>query len=140
MLLFFPYLPLPNFNHLNVQYVQFEFLHKLHQRVLWSCDDNCRVFEIESKEFTFLSLPAFLWLPPYPGPCGTMNSLISFILHPLITLNIGSNDEEPAGVDVFYLLSIFFALGIWLVFQRYQKMHNSPVPFSVTIPNVCIPY
>ncbi|KAF9466264.1 meiotic sister-chromatid recombination aldehyde dehydrogenase [Collybia nuda] len=63
-----------------------------------------------------------------------MNSLTSFILHPLITLNIGNDDDEPAGIDVIYLLSIFFALGIWLVFQRYQKMHNSPVPFDVAVP------
>jgi hypothetical protein len=36
-----------------------------------------------------------------------------------------------------YPLSIFFAIGIWLVYDRYQKMHNSPVPFSIVTPLVC---
>ncbi|KAK0474917.1 meiotic sister-chromatid recombination aldehyde dehydrogenase [Armillaria novae-zelandiae] len=60
-----------------------------------------------------------------------MDKLMSLALHPLITLNIWSDD---GGIDVFYLLSLFFAFGIWLVFQRYQRAHNSAVPFKFTIP------
>ncbi|PBK87519.1 ALDH-like protein [Armillaria gallica] len=56
---------------------------------------------------------------------------MSLALHPLITLNIWSYDD---GIDIFYLLSLFFAFGIWLVFQRYQRAHNSAVPFKFTIP------
>ncbi|KAK0227999.1 meiotic sister-chromatid recombination aldehyde dehydrogenase [Armillaria fumosa] len=60
-----------------------------------------------------------------------MDKLMSLALHPLITLNIWSDD---GGIDVFYLLSLFFTFGIWLVFQRYQRAHNSAVPFKFTIP------
>lgn len=60
-----------------------------------------------------------------------MDKLMSLALHPLIALNIWSDDD---GIDVFYLLSLFFAFGIWLVFQRYQRAHNSAVPFKFTIP------
>lgn len=56
---------------------------------------------------------------------------MSLFLHPLITLNIWSDDH---GIDVFYLLSLFFAFGIWLVFQRYQRASNSAVPFKFSVP------
>ncbi|KAG5639503.1 hypothetical protein H0H81_000648 [Sphagnurus paluster] len=61
-----------------------------------------------------------------------MNAIVSFILHPLIPVNAGDDDE--GGIGVTYPLTAFFAFGIWLVFQRYQKMHNSPVPFPHTEP------
>lgn len=63
-----------------------------------------------------------------------MNKLLSVVLHPLISLSIWS---EEGGIDVFYLLSTFIALGIWLVVQRYQRAHNSPLPFKFKIPKVC---
>ncbi|KAF8061623.1 Aldehyde/histidinol dehydrogenase [Lyophyllum atratum] len=63
-----------------------------------------------------------------------MNALISFILHPLIPVNVGSDDDDQRGIDVVYPLTMFFAFGIWLVFQRYQKMHNSAVPFEYNEP------
>ena len=66
----------------------------------------------------------------------TMNSLISFVLHPLIPVNVGE-DDEATGIDVIYPLTICFAFGIWLVYHRYNKMHNSPVPFTVEAPQVC---
>ncbi|KAG6810295.1 hypothetical protein H0H92_012519 [Tricholoma furcatifolium] len=62
-----------------------------------------------------------------------MNNIISFILHPLIPVNV-SDDDDTKGIDVVYPLTIFFAIGIWLVMQRYHKMHNSPVPFPFTAP------
>ncbi|KAF5386922.1 hypothetical protein D9615_001926 [Tricholomella constricta] len=68
-----------------------------------------------------------------------MNAIISFILHPLIPVNVGSDDDDQTGIDVVYPLSLFFAFGIWLVFQRYQKMHNSAVPFSYTAPQPADP-
>ncbi|KAF9049295.1 Aldedh-domain-containing protein [Hymenopellis radicata] len=60
-----------------------------------------------------------------------MDKLMSALLHPLISLNVWSEDK---GIDVFYLLSVFFAFGIWLVFQRYQRAHNSPLPFKFKVP------
>lgn len=69
-----------------------------------------------------------------PGiPTATMNKLLSVVLHPLISLSIYS---EEGGIDVFYLLTTFIALGIWLVVQRYQRAHNSPLPFKFKIPKV----
>lgn len=66
-----------------------------------------------------------------------MNTLISIILHPLISLNVSDNDNDHEGIDVFYPLSIFFAFGIWLVVQRYHKARNSAIPFHINIPEVC---
>ncbi|KAG6840187.1 hypothetical protein C0991_008351 [Blastosporella zonata] len=63
-----------------------------------------------------------------------MNAIISFILHPLIPVNV-SDDDDQQGIDVVYPLTIFFALGIWLVVQRYHKMHNSPVKFPFSVPH-----
>ncbi|RDB24175.1 hypothetical protein Hypma_008675 [Hypsizygus marmoreus] len=68
-----------------------------------------------------------------------MNSLISVILHPLIPVNVGADDDDHKGIDVVYPLTLFFGLGIWLVFQRYQKMHNSPVPFEYPAPKPADP-
>jgi hypothetical protein len=64
-----------------------------------------------------------------------MNSIISFVLHPILPVNVGE-DDEPAGIDVVYPLTIFFAFGIWLVCDRYYRMHNSPVPFNFRVPEV----
>lgn len=90
----------------------------------------CRVLLF--RQFDFFSRGYLL-----PCACvGSMNALISFILHPLIPVNVGSDDDDQTGIDVVYPLSIFFAFGIWLVFQRYQKMHNSAVPFDYTAPLV----
>ncbi|PCH34198.1 meiotic sister-chromatid recombination aldehyde dehydrogenase [Wolfiporia cocos MD-104 SS10] len=36
---------------------------------------------------------------------------------------------DDDGLDVFYPLTLFFALGIWLVFHRFQTVHNRAVPF-----------
>lgn len=74
---------------------------------------------------------------PAASRLATMSTLISFILHPLITLNVLDDDGE-SGIDVFYLLSLFFGFGIWLVFDRYHKAHNSPVPFIYNAPAVCL--
>ncbi|KAF8894722.1 Aldehyde/histidinol dehydrogenase [Infundibulicybe gibba] len=68
-----------------------------------------------------------------------MSSLVSLILHPLITLGLAEDDDE-AGIDVFYLISLFFAFGIWLVFERYQKAHNSAVPFHWVPPAPADPF
>ncbi|KAF8232284.1 meiotic sister-chromatid recombination aldehyde dehydrogenase [Tricholoma matsutake] len=66
-----------------------------------------------------------------------MNSILSFILHPFISLILSRDDDGD--VDIVYPLSIFFAFGIWLVYDRYQKMHNSPVPFVIAAPQAASP-
>ena len=48
--------------------------------------------------------------------------------------DIDEYDDE--GLGIVYPISIFFALGIWLVFQRYQSMRNRAVPFRVRAPEV----
>lgn len=65
-----------------------------------------------------------------------MNQLVSFIVHPLLSLNLWSDDDDEPGIDVLYLLSAFFAIGIWLVFERYQHARNSAKPFRISIPAV----
>lgn len=67
-----------------------------------------------------------------------MTSIVSLILNPLIALNPwwSENDPDQKGIDVLYLLTVFFALGIWLVVRRYQKAQYSAVPFHVDAPEV----
>lgn len=48
-----------------------------------------------------------------------------------------SNDNSTR--LVFYLLTAFFALGIYLVVSRYNAIYNRPVPFRYRIPEVCDP-
>lgn len=62
---------------------------------------------------------------------------LSVLLHPLNTINLWLEDDpEASGKDVLYLLSLFLAFGIWLVFNRYQKAVNSAVPFTWHAPDV----
>ncbi|CCM03749.1 uncharacterized protein FIBRA_05895 [Fibroporia radiculosa] len=42
--------------------------------------------------------------------------------------------DDDGGFDVFWLLTIFFALGIWLVINRFQTVHNRAVPFRWPAP------
>lgn len=46
------------------------------------------------------------------------------------------DDDADEGFGILYPISIFFALGIWLVFQRYHSMRNRAVPFRVRAPEV----
>ncbi|EGO21748.1 hypothetical protein SERLADRAFT_451764 [Serpula lacrymans var. lacrymans S7.9] len=38
-----------------------------------------------------------------------------------------------------YLLTVFSAFGIWLVFDRYQKTHNNAIPFKFDGPQAAAP-
>ena len=40
------------------------------------------------------------------------------------------------GAVIFYLFTICIAVGIWLVFNRYQSSRNRAVPFSWPAPEV----
>ena len=70
-----------------------------------------------------------------------MPSFLYAIFHPLRTLNLWlENDPKASVLEVLYLLTVFSAFGIWLVFDRYQKAHNSAVPFRHNAPEVsCLP-
>lgn len=46
------------------------------------------------------------------------------------------DDYDNDGPGILYPISIFFALGIWLVFQRYHSMRNRAVPFRIRAPEV----
>jgi hypothetical protein len=66
-----------------------------------------------------------------------MVSLVFVVLHPLNTINLWlEGDPEASGKDVLYLMTLFFAIGCWLVFNRYQKAVNSAVPFTWNGPDV----
>jgi hypothetical protein len=58
---------------------------------------------------------------------------MSVVFHPLEALDRWF-EKDGNGVDIFYPLTLFFAFGIWLVFERYHRMHNSAVPFEWKIP------
>ncbi|KAF8638823.1 hypothetical protein AX17_001881 [Amanita inopinata Kibby_2008] len=74
----------------------------------------------------------------FPSNHSPMPSLIRIILRPLLPLSPGQHGEHT-GIDALYFLTIFFATGIWLVYQRYQRMHNSPVPFEHRAPRAADP-
>ncbi|EIW85451.1 Aldedh-domain-containing protein [Coniophora puteana RWD-64-598 SS2] len=64
----------------------------------------------------------------------------SAIFHPLRTLNLWlENDANASVFDVVFLFSVFSAFGIWLVFDRYQRKHNNPVPFTWDAPDPADP-
>jgi len=64
----------------------------------------------------------------------TLDKVVYFFLHPVKSLSSDNTDGE--GIDPFYVLSAFIALGIWLVIEREKRARNSPVPFGFIIPKV----
>ena len=55
--------------------------------------------------------------------------------HPYVTMKLGLGSDKR-NIDTIYPISLFFAFGIYLVFDRYQKRYNSAVPFHWTHPEV----
>lgn len=67
-----------------------------------------------------------------------MDALIDLMNHPYLTLKLGLGTETKSKIDAAYPITAFFAFGIYLVFQRYQRTHNSPIPFEYKYPDVCL--
>jgi hypothetical protein len=66
-----------------------------------------------------------------------MDALIDFMNHPFLISSFSRDpDDVSAGLDPKYPLTLFLALGIWLVYDRWQKMHTSPLPFDINVPEV----
>ena len=65
-----------------------------------------------------------------------MDALISLMNHPYLTMKLGLGSDKR-NIDALYPLTIFFAFGIYLVYERYQQTHNSAVPFAYNDPEVC---
>ena len=47
-------------------------------------------------------------------------------------------DDEGGLIDPVWLLTICFALGIWLVINRYQSLLNRAIFFRIPPPPVCV--
>ena len=67
-----------------------------------------------------------------------MDALISLMNHPYLTMKLASDDDSTRRIEAVYPLSLFFAFGIYLVFQRYQIRYNAAVPFDFPSPDVCL--
>ena len=76
------------------------------------------------------------WIQPRVGS-RKMDALISLMNHPYLTMKLASDDDSTRRIEAVYPLSIFFAFGIYLVFQRYQIRYNAAVPFDFQSPDVC---
>ncbi|KAK1218368.1 Meiotic Sister-Chromatid recombination aldehyde dehydrogenase [Marasmius sp. AFHP31] len=63
-----------------------------------------------------------------------MDGLLHFLVHPLISLGLSKPDPDDEGIDVLYVLTAFFAVGIWLVIQRERRMKNTAIPFHFRAP------
>ncbi|KAF9553817.1 ALDH-like protein [Agrocybe pediades] len=63
-----------------------------------------------------------------------MDTLISLMNHPYLTMKLGLDADSKRNIDAIYPITIFFAFGIYLVYERYQQTHNSAVPFEMTVP------
>ncbi|KDR81893.1 hypothetical protein GALMADRAFT_240173 [Galerina marginata CBS 339.88] len=63
-----------------------------------------------------------------------MDTLISLMNHPYLTMKLGLDSESKRNIDAIYPLTIFFAFGIYLVYERYQQTHNSAIRFEVKFP------
>ncbi|TEB36199.1 meiotic sister-chromatid recombination aldehyde dehydrogenase [Coprinellus micaceus] len=69
-----------------------------------------------------------------------MDALIDFMNHPFLISSFSRDpDDVSAGLDPKYPLTLFLALGIWLVYDRWQKMHTSPLPFDINVPEASHP-
>ncbi|TFY71337.1 hypothetical protein EVG20_g1668 [Dentipellis fragilis] len=69
-----------------------------------------------------------------------MGSLISFLLHPSYTLRTRRHDYDDNNVDdLLYHLTLFFAFGIWTVFNRYQSVQNRAKSFKLAKPEAASP-
>ena len=69
-----------------------------------------------------------------------MDALIDLMNHPYLTYKLAFNDDGSRNFDAKLPLTICFAFGIWLVYERYQRMHNSPIPFDFAIPEVLLAF
>jgi hypothetical protein len=68
-----------------------------------------------------------------------MDAILSAIWYPVHALFFTpAEDDDDQGVDPIYPLTVFFALGIWFVFKRYQYIRYRAVPFSIAIPEVSL--
>ena len=66
-----------------------------------------------------------------------MDAILSAIWYPVHALFFTpADDDDDTAVDPIYPLTVFFSLGIWFVFKRYQYIRYRAVPFSVPIPEV----
>jgi len=65
-----------------------------------------------------------------------MSTLIKLIFHPFYTFALDDGDEDGSNVELFYFMTGFFAVGIWLVVQRYQWIHNRAIDFKINYPIV----
>ena len=54
-------------------------------------------------------------------------------------MKLASDDDSTRRLEAVYPLSLFFAFGIYLVYQRYQIRYNVAVPFDFQSPEVCPP-
>ncbi|CAA7265354.1 unnamed protein product [Cyclocybe aegerita] len=68
-----------------------------------------------------------------------MDALIALMNHPYLTMKLGTNTDSKRNIDAVYPISLFFAFGIYLVFERYQKRHNSALPFEWKFPDPAEP-
>ncbi|KIY43606.1 Aldedh-domain-containing protein [Fistulina hepatica ATCC 64428] len=59
-----------------------------------------------------------------------MSTLVTIILRPFLSLN----SENGGKIGLVYPITVFFAFGIYLVFDRWQKINNSPIHFRYNIP------
>lgn len=65
-----------------------------------------------------------------------MDALISLMNHPYLTMKLGHGEESKRNIDAIYPITLFFAFGIYLVYERYQQTHNRPIAFDWPVPDV----
>nr|BAV14024.1 aldehyde dehydrogenase [Pholiota microspora] len=68
-----------------------------------------------------------------------MDALIDLMNHPYLTMRLGMDANSKRQIDAVYPITAFFAFGIYLVYQRYQQTHNSPIPFEYNAPDAAEP-
>ena len=70
-----------------------------------------------------------------------MSCLISPLLRSILGFfSIYDEDQvEGSGVDAIYVVLAFFALGIWIVFKRYETIQSRAIDFEWPAPEVSNP-
>ncbi|KAK2460632.1 hypothetical protein APHAL10511_007102 [Amanita phalloides] len=67
-----------------------------------------------------------------------MPSLLRILLAPLVAHSVADAPTDGP-LDAALIISLFSFAGFWLVYQRYHRLHNSPIPFKHDPPAAASP-
>lgn len=90
-----------------------------------------------------MGLRSPLWFETRSNFCcltrsGEMDCIVSSLLHSIVAIFFPYDEDEveSSGIDAIYIVLAFFALGIWIVFKRYETIQSRAIDFEWSAPEV----